>query len=640
MTLRVLKREAAGLVEKILSERNIGEVHYSLTEPPSTEFGELTSNIAFLLAQRLHRKPYEVAKELVESLTEYLNQQKDSGSLLEKIEAHPSGHINFRADWNVVSKSVLEDILKNNDYGKFNFGNKKRIIIEHTSVNPNKALHVGHMRNMIIGDVLYRILSATNHDTSVLYYVDDSGLQVADILVGFLYGGFSVDPPDPSMKFDQYCGDNVYVKINEMYATNPDLQEKRRSVMMNIEEGTSDLSRFAKEISIRVLRDQLKTCWSLKVRYDLLNFESDMIASKLWDKMFGILKQKGIAKYEIEGKNKGCWIIKGIGKEDDKVLVRSDGTLTYIAKDIPYAAWKLGLFSDPFLYYAFSEQWDGSILWADTLDKSIGAPPQRPFGGAETIINLMDSRQARLQEIISSTLSAVNGYDTERYIHLSYEPVTLSPGTARSLGINTEDNSAQMSGRKGIYIGADQIMEIVCQKAKEEIQTRNPDMEKDELEKISRSLGRSAVRYNLIKQDIDRMIVFDLNESLSLDGDSGPYLQYAYARAQRLLEKGKATTHISFNSRQLVHEREVNLIRGLSKMDMVIEECAIQMNPKIVAKYAHNLAVDFNIFYEQVPILKGENEALVTARLSLVKAFSSVMNALLNYLGIDPLSRM
>jgi arginyl-tRNA synthetase len=640
MTLRALKKEVADLVEKVLSEKNIGEVHYSLTEPPSTEFGELTCNIAFLLAQRLHGKPYEVAKELVESLTEYLNQQKDSGSLLQKIEAYPSGHINFKAEWNVVSKIVIEDILKNSDYGKFNFGNKKRIIVEHTSVNPNKALHVGHMRNMIIGDVLYRILSATNHDTSVLYYVDDSGLQVADILVGFLYAGFSVDPPDHSMKFDQYCGDHVYVKINEMYASNPDLQEKRRSVMVNIEGGTSDLSRFAKEISIRVLRDQLKTCWDLKVRYDLLNFESDMVASKLWEKMFGFLKHKGIAIYENEGKNKGCWIIKGMGKEDDKVLIRSDGTLTYIAKDIPYAAWKLGLFSDPFLYYAFSEQWDGSILWAGTLDKSIGSPPQRPFSGAEIIINLIDSRQARLQEIISSTLSAIYGDDMKRYIHLSYEPVTLSPGTARSLGINSEDSSAQMSGRKGIYIRADQIMEIVCQKAKEEIQTRNPDMGDDELEKISRSLGRSAVRYNLIKQDLDRMIVFDLEESLSLDGDSGPYLQYAYARAQRLLEKGETTTHRAFNPRYLVHEREINLIRGLSKMDMVIEECAAQMNPKVVAKYAHNLAVVFNIFYEQVPVLRGENDAIVAARLSLVKAFSSVMNALLNYLGIDPLNRM
>ena len=639
MTLRSLRKEAARLIEKTLSVRNIDDIHYTLTEPQNTEFGELTSNIAFLIAQRLHRNPYDVAKELVQSLTEYLNQQKASGSLLDKIEAHPSGHINFRAEWDVLSKEVIRGILESNNYGKFDFGNKKRVIIEHTSVNPNKALHVGHLRNMIIGDVLYRILSAVNYDTSVLYYVDDSGLQVADIIVGFLYAGYSIDPPDPSMKFDQYCGDEVYVKINEMYASNPDLQEKRKSVMMSIENGSSDLSRIAKEISLRVLRDQLNTCWSLKVRYDLLNFESDMIASKLWEKMFEILRDKRIAVYQHEGKNRGCWVIKGLGNDDDKVLVRSDGTLTYIAKDMAYAAWKIGLFSDPFLYYAFSEQWDTSILWADTLDKSIGSPPQRPFGGAEMIINLMDSRQSRLQEIISSTLSAITGYDRDRYIHLSYEPVTLSTRTARSLGIDTGNASAHMSGRKGIYVGADQVMEIVYKKAREEIQSRNQDMREDELDRISRSLGRSAVRYNLIKQDIDRMIMFDLKESLSLDGDSGPYLQYAYARSQRLLEKGK-TQYASFNPSDLVHEREVNLIRELSKMDLVIEECSLQMNPKILARYAHSLAVAFNIFYEQVPILKEANEVLVRARLSLVKAFGTVMRVLLNYLGIDPLSRM
>jgi arginyl-tRNA synthetase len=388
-----------------------------------------------------------------------------------------------------------------------------------------------------------------------------------------------------------------------------------------------------------VLRDQLKTCWSLKVRYDLLNFESDIVASKLWEKMFEVLKNKGIAVHEDEGKNRGCWVIRGSDRDDDKVLIRSDGTLTYIAKDIPYAAWKLGLLSDPFLYYAFSEQWDTSILWADTLDKSVGSTPKRRFGGAEIVINLMDSRQSRLQTIISSTLSAIADYDQERYMHLSYEPVTLSSRTAKSLGIDIGNTSAHMSGRKGIYVGADQVMETVYKKAKEEIQSRHPDMSDSELSDIFESLGRSAVRYNLIKQDLERPIVFDLEESLSLDGDSGPYLQYAFARSQRLLEKGELI-HPNFNHTELLHDKEVNLIRELSKMDLIIEQCSLQMNPKLVARYAHNLAVAFNLFYEQVPILKETKESLVSARLLLVKAFNIVMRLVLNYLGIDPLNRM
>lgn len=638
MSLRILRQEAVQLLEKILSDRDIDDINYTLTEPTNSEFGELTSNIAFLLAQRLRGKPYLIARDLAVSLSIQLKKQRTKGSLLKTIEAHHSGHINFRAAWDVFPKAVISEIV-DRSYGKFNFGGGRRVIIEHTSVNPNKALHVGHLRNMIIGDVLYRILSAVNYDTSVLYYVDDSGLQVADIVVGFLYAGFPIEPPDPKTKFDQYCGNEVYVKINEMYTKNLDLQQKRRSVLKSIEKGSSELSKFAKDISLRVLRDQLKTCWSLKVRYDLLNFESNIVASKLWEKMFEVLENRSIAVHEDEGKNRGCWVIRGSDGDDDKVLIRSDGTLTYIAKDIPYAAWKLGLFSDPFLYYAFSEQWDTSILWADTLDKSVGSTPRRRFGGAEIVINLMDSRQSKLQTIISSTLSAIADYDQERYMHLSYEPVTLSSRTAKSLGIDIGNTSAHMSGRKGIYVGADQVMERVYKKAKEEIQSRHPDMSDSELSDISESLGRSAVRYNLIKQDLERPIVFDLEESLSLDGDSGPYLQYAFARSQRLLEKGELI-HPSFNHTELLHDKEVNLIRELSKMDLIIEQCSLQMNPKLTARYAHNLAVAFNLFYEQVPILKETKGSLVSARLLLVKAFNIVMRLVLNYLGIDPLNRM
>lgn len=638
MSLRNLRKEAILLVDKLLQDRKIDGINYTLTEPPDTDFGELTSNIAFQLAKRLHSKPDLVARDLVDSLLFQLTKQRSSRSLLKTIEAHPSGHINFRAAWDVYPKVVISEILAES-YGKFDFGRGRRVIIEHTSVNPNKALHVGHLRNMIIGDILFRILSAVNYDTSVLYYVDDSGLQVADIVVGFMYAGFPIDPPDRSTKFDQYCGNEVYVKINELYLRNPDLQQKRKSVLKSIEEGNSDLSRFAKEISQRVLKDQLKTCWSLKVRYDLLNFESDIVASKLWSKMFDALKNKGIAAYETEGKNNGCWVIKGSDGDDDKVLIRSDGTLTYMAKDLPYAAWKLGLFPDPFLYYPFSEQWDASILWAETLDMSVGSSPKRQFGDAEIIINLIDSRQSRLQTIISTTLSAVARYDKQRYMHLSYEPVTLSSRTAKSLGIDTGNTSAQMSGRKGIYVGADQVMEILYKKAKEEIQSRHPNITDSELSDISKSIGRAAVRYNLIKQDLERPIVFDLEESLSLDGDSGPYLQYAFARSQRLLEKGKLKRHgISFAN--LLHDKELNLVRELSKMDLVIEQCSSQMNPKHLARYAHKLAVAFNLFYEQVPILKEANESIVSARLLLVKAFNIVMRLMLNCLGIDPLNRM
>ena len=637
MNLRHLRKEAIQLIDQLLLDRKIDGINYTLNEPQNTEFGELSSNLAFQLVQRFHSSPYFIARELVDSLLILLNKQRPQ--LLKTIEAHPSGHINFKADWESYSKAVISEILSES-YGRFDFGRGRRVIIEHTSVNPNKALHVGHMRNMIIGDVLFRILSAVNYDVCVLYYVDDSGLQVADIVVGFMYAGFPVDPPDPKAKFDQYCGNEVYVKINDLYTKNLDLREKRKSVLKSIESGDSDISKFARNVTLRVLKDQLKTCWDLRVRYDLLNFESDIVASKMWEQMFKTLKKKGMVLFANEGKNKGCWVIRGSDRTDDKVLVRSDGTLTYVAKDLPYAAWKLGLFSDPFLYYAFSEQWDNSILWADTLDKSVGSQLQRKFAGAEIIITLIDSRQSRLQTIISSTLSTVAEYDKGRYIHLSYEPVTLSSRTAKSIGFDTGKATSQMSGRKGIYVGADEVMESLCEKAKEEIQKRHLSMTDSELCGISKSLGRSAVRYSLVKPDLDRPIVFDLEESLSLDGDSGPYLQYAFARSQRLLEKGKLSPQ-GINFVNLLCDRnELNLIRELSKMDLVVEQCSTQMNPKLLARYAHRLAVAFNLFYERVPILKAANESLVCARLLLAQAFNIVMKLTLNYLGIDPLNRM
>lgn len=637
MNLRHLRKEAIQLIDQLLLDRKIDGINYTLNEPQNTEFGELSSNLAFQLVQRFHSSPYFIARELVDSLLILLNKQRPQ--FLKTIEAHPSGHINFKADWESYSKAVISAILSES-YGRFDFGRGRRVIIEHTSVNPNKALHVGHMRNMIIGDVLFRILSAVNYDVCVLYYVDDSGLQVADIVVGFMYAGFPVDPPDPKAKFDQYCGNEVYVKINDLYTKNLDLREKRKSVLKSIESGDSDISKFARNVTLRVLKDQLKTCWDLRVRYDLLNFESDIVASKMWEQMFKTLKKKGMVLFANEGKNKGCWVIRGSDRTDDKVLVRSDGTLTYVAKDLPYAAWKLGLFSDPFLYYAFSEQWDNSILWADTLDKSVGSQLQRKFAGAEIIITLIDSRQSRLQTIISSTLSTVAEYDKGRYIHLSYEPVTLSSRTAKSIGFDTGKATSQMSGRKGIYVGADEVMESLCEKAKEEIQKRHLSMTDSELCGISKSLGRSAVRYSLVKPDLDRPIVFDLEESLSLDGDSGPYLQYAFARSQRLLEKGKLSPQ-GINFVNLLCDRnELNLIRELSKMDLVVEQCSTQMNPKLLARYAHRLAVAFNLFYERVPILKAANESLVCARLLLAQAFNIVMKLTLNYLGIDPLNRM
>jgi arginyl-tRNA synthetase len=646
MTLRVLIHEVRELVSSTLASAGYPLIEFDVSEPPQQAFGDLSCNVAFLLSKHLKKPPPKIAIELVEALRQRI---QDSSYILSMDPA--GGYINFKANYARLSQATLSQVLSNpENYGYPNSGQDMHIIIEHTSINPNKALHVGHMRNVIIGDTLYRIMRATNHRTTVLNYIDDSGVQIADIVVGFKFAGFPVAPPTKNQKFDQYCGDEVYVKINEIYEKDPQVAEKRKLVLKEIEEGKSEIARFAMDITLRVLQEQLKTCWRMKVRYDLLNFETHIVGSKLWSKAFELLKSNGIAKYETEGKNKGCWVIKGKEKEEeDKVLVRSDGTATYIAKDIPYAAWKLGLVEDPFYYREYTKQWDGSTLYATTLTNGSSSGSKsvdKKFNSGERVITIIDSRQSRLQGIISQVLSKIGvSGGGHKYFHLSYEAVTLSSDTAKEFGIDIGDRHfMHMSGRKGIYVNADYVLDALHAKAYKEAKTRNPDFSDQQLNKIAEEISISAIRYNMIKQDLDKIITFDIKESLSLEGDTGPYLQYAYARSQRILEKSKQGIIIAgrtnFAFEQLTHDSEIALIKEISKLDLVVENAAKSLCLKSLAHYAYNLAMIFNFFYEKVPVLREQDNEVRMARLGLVKAFGISLKNTLEVLGITALDRM
>jgi arginyl-tRNA synthetase len=631
MTFRLFKDEVRRLVGQALHDSGYPAVEFDVSEPPQKEFGDLSCNVGFLLAKQAKKAPAKIAAELADALA-----PKIKGTYI--LSAEPAGgHVNFKADYSRLSPATLAQVLKSpENYGYPDSGQGRHIVIEHTSVNPNKALHVGHMRNVIIGDTLYRIMKATNHRTTVLNYVDDSGLQVADIVVGFRFAGFPVEPPK-GKKFDHYCGDEVYVKITEMYEKDPQLAEKRKLVLKEIEEGKSELARFAAEITLRVLNEQLKTCWRMRARYDLLNFESHIVVSKLWSKAFELLKKEKITHFEEEGKNKGCWVIEA-KDEEDKVLVRSDGTATYIAKDIPYAAWKLGLVDDPFSYQEFIQQSDGSTLYATTLG---GKTAGKKFNGGERVITIIDSRQGRLQRIVSQVLSKI-GAGGREYFHLGYEAVTLSSDTAKAFGIDIGDRQfMHMSGRKGIYVNADYVLDTLHAKAYEEVKTRNPDFTEQQLNATAEEIAISAIRYNMIKQDLDKIITFDVKESLSLEGDTGPYLQYAYARSQRILEKsGQDVAGSSFAFDRLTHESEIALIREIAKLDLVVEDAAKSLSPKSLARYSYSLATAFNFFYEKVPVLKEGDAEVRMARLALVKAFGMALKNALDVLGITALERM
>ena len=627
MTFKILLDEIHSNIQKIIEDLSLPQTSFVI-EPAKSNFGDVMCNVAFLLSKHLKKKPSDVAQIISEKYQPFL------GNLVQKVEAHPSGYINFFADYSHLTGIILKASLKDN-YGFLDLGHKSKVVVEHTSVNPNKALHIGHVRNIIIGDTIARILHHANFDVKVLNYVDDSGLQVADIIVGFKYCGFPENPPS-GQKFDHYCGDEVYVKTTEKYSSNPDLEETRKKVLKDLEDADSEIAQFGSKITKKVLAEQLKTCWRLSSFYDCLNFESQIIRSGLWNQVFEKMKEMKIVELDQEGKNANCWVIKGEKNEEDKVLVRSNGTATYIAKDIPYAAWKLGLIPDPFNYTQYVTQENGKILWQTTLDDSNEL--KQDFTG-DKVITVIDSRQSRLQKIITKIMSHFKS-SKNSYVHLGYESVTLSSDTAKTLGIDTQGKNAQMSGRKGLYVNVDSIIDILENKTFEETKKRNLDLDEKTIKNIAHNVAIGTIRYEMIKQDLDKIITFDLSKSMSLEGDTAPYIQYTYARSSGILEKAEVEPNFETSFELLKNPFEISLVKEIGKFELHIIDAVNNFSPKVIAKYCHILSVTFNAFYEHVKVLDDKSESLKNERLCLVLSFKLTIQKALGLLGISTPEQM
>ncbi|MEE8179082.1 MAG: arginine--tRNA ligase [Nitrosopumilaceae archaeon] len=627
MTYKKLLEEIQFNIEKIIEEQDWPKLSF-VVEIAKSNFGDITCNVSFLIAKHLKKKPYDIAKIISEKYQPFL------GTYVKKVDAHKSGFLNFFANYSRLNEIILKT-SSIEDYGFVDIGKKTKLVVEHTSVNPNKALHIGHVRNIIIGDSIARILQKANYDVRVLNYVDDSGLQVADIIVGFKFGGFSEDPPS-NQKFDQYCGDVVYVKTTEKYSSNPDLEETRKKILQELEKEKSEIAQFADKITKKVLAEQLKTCWNFSVTYDCLNFESQIIRSGLWSQIFEKMKDMKLIELEKEGKNANCWIIKGENNEEDKVLVRSNGTATYIAKDIPYAAWKLGILQDPFNYTHYTKQENEKILWQTTLEKS--SYPKQDFTG-EKVITVIDSRQKRLQKIITNLMAKFKSNE-QAYVHLAYESVTLSSDTAKQLGIDTGGKQTQMSGRKGLYVNANLVYDMLKTKIIQETRKRNLEMSEDDVMHIAHQVAVGTLRYEMIKQDLDKIITFDLTKSMSLEGDTAPYIQYTHARSSRILEKAGFSPNFDASFELLTDEFEIQLLKQIGIFDLQVKDAANNFSPKVIAKYCYRLAVAFNAFYEHVKVLDIKNDSLTNVRLCLVASFQSTLTKALNLLGIEAPSRM
>lgn len=611
--------------------------------PPTKEMGDASFRVGFQISKSAGKSPAAVATEIATKIAEVTL----SKQFVKSVEGSPRGFLNFRFDPGRLFTVTLSETSRKN-YGSIDIGKGKSVLVEHTSVNPNKALHVGHLRNVALGDSIGRILKFTNHKVSILNYVDDSGLQVADVIVGIMFMGHSVTPPT-GMKYDHYAGDEIYVDVNKRYESEPAMKEKQKLVLQAIEKHDPEVFELASSITDSILKEQLKTCWRFNAFYDLLVFESDIIATRSWDSVFELMKTKGIAKLETEGKLAGCWIvsIRGEKEGEDKVLVRSDGTATYVAKDIPFAALKTGLVEDKFHYKEFIKEANDGLLWR-TSSKEIDSKKSPVTWGSDTSITAIGSEQSRLQRVIVSILGQLADSDFSRnYIHLAYALVMLTPETVASLSGKTDQTkedfqgAVRMSGRKGLYVNADDVFDAVKQAALFETKTRNPE-EKDEtwFDLVAEKLALSAIRFALLKQDLDKTITFDLKDSLRLVGETGPYMLYTYARAMSILSKTEEEGSKIADGGLLNTESELDLLTIVSKYDLAVEKAVKMLAPKWIAHYSFELCESFNRFYEKNRVLQIGDPELRNARIRLVLAFANVLRNALGLLGIEVLPKI
>jgi arginyl-tRNA synthetase len=631
LKFREFEEEVEEIIAQSCRDAGFKDAQVEVAQPPNDAYGDLASAVPIRLAKEKGGNPGDIAIAIASKAMEHAKKSKYVGG----VSPHRGGYLNFSLNRAAFISASISEISKGDLGAEHETG--EHIAIEHTNVNPNKALHIGHARNLVLGDSLVRVMRYLGHRVQALNYVDDSGAQVADIIVGFKFLGIPDQAP-PGVKYDVYCGDSVYTKVNQEYAKNPQLKEKQSLVLKEIESGTGETADYTRGIVKRILQAQLSTCWRLGATYDLLNWESQLVHSGMWERIFETLKKIGYVKFQDQGENKGCWVIPDPETGEEKVVVRSDGTVVYVAKDIPYAAWKIGLADDPFGYEVFASDQPGCVLYSTTLG---GKKSGVHFGGAQLAVSVIDTRQSYLQRIVAKVLDKLHDGASRRYLHRSYEVVSLSKKTAAAIGFEIEGEFAHMSGRKGLYVNADAMLDKLKEKAKVETKKRNLSEPDEWVEGVAESVAVAALRYELLKQDPDKMIVFDMEEALQFQGDTGPYLLYTYARARRILDKTEGKPRVSPQvAAKLDKRQEIQLAKKMSMLDMSAATAGEYMSPKEIARFAHELAVLFNDFYESVPVNKEPDGDLRDARLALVDAASRVLAESMRLMGVPVKDRI
>ncbi|HUQ93284.1 MAG TPA: arginine--tRNA ligase [Bryobacteraceae bacterium] len=625
-----------------LKERYGSDAPVLIEQPKQSGFGELALPVAFALAKQLKKPPKAIAAEITQGIGRIEG--------VSALEVAGNGYINVRLDRGVFGSFLLADdaIAAPQRPGK--------IIVEHTNINPNKAAHIGHLRNAVLGDTFVRSLRASGYQVEVQNYIDNTGVQVADVVVAFHFLEKKTLPEVQALaaatRFDYVCWD-LYARMSAYYKEHPETLAWRQETLHAIESGEGDLSRMSHFVADTIVGYHLATMRRLDITYDVLPRESEILHLQFWATAFELLKERKAIYFETEGKNNGCWVMPGAafsgdaGEEDSKVIVRSNGTVTYVGKDIAYQMWKFGLLGKDFHYRVLKTYEDGHVVWVSTTQPGADAPP---FGRGSQVFNVIDSRQSYLQDVVVAGLQQLGFPEqAEKSVHFSYEMVALSPRTCVELGIELsgEDKArpyVEVSGRKGLGVKADDLIDKLIETAEREVDSRHEAAPAAERRRVAEEIATGALRYFLLKFTRNTVIAFDFQEALSFEGDTGPYVQYAAVRARNILrklaERGLELPDFvkmlprEAMARQLEGEDFWQLLLAASKTGSAMERSVASGEPANVARYAFQLAQAFNNFYHACPVLSEENAEKRALLLWMTGYFHKQLEEVLGVLGI------
>ncbi|MGB2668076.1 MAG: arginine--tRNA ligase [Candidatus Acidiferrum sp.] len=664
LTIRNRLRDALGA----FIQKTYGiELAIVLEKPPKLEMGEAASPVCFELAKRLKKAPRAIAQDIATSLP------KIDG--IARVEVAGGGYLNAFFDraafWEALARAQNAATQPGTEA-------RQKVIVEHTSINPNKAAHIGHLRNAVLGDTMVRLLREAGREVVVQNYIDNTGVQVADVVIAFQQMESKtlddVKKLAAEPHFDYLCWD-LYARATQFFEEDKTRAgQLRGETLKAIEAGTGETAEMAAVIGDTVVGYHLRTMARLGIYYELVARESEILHLHFWDAAFEKLKARGAIQYATSGKNAGCWIMPwekevmeaqeakeakdseetdSSSLEDQaKIIVRSNGTVTYVGKDIAYQLWKFGLLGKDFHYAKWPDPPDGRILWTTTTGPNEPGAPH--FGSVDVVYNVIDSRQAYLQDVVAEGVRAL-GYpkEADNSIHFDYEIVALTPRCAAEMGydISEEESKSyvEVSGRKGLGVKADDLITRMLQAAEARVLQKQATMAPGELAETANALAVGALRFFLLKYTRNTIIAFDFEDALKAEGETGPYCQYAVVRIRGIQRKGaevaadraaitRDSLKKSLEGSDNADVWELVLLDG--SLDYAVDAAIGGQEPAFVAKYAFQLAQAFNNFYHKHHILSETDEQKRAFLIALTELVEHRLVQTLNLLGIETPERM